>query len=88
MILVFSRPDTGCIVKGQDRDGRIFFSSYPTLVGSTRGWHECIIGSWPLKDVEIGRGCRSLGQLHTEVWLSVGVATVERAVLEAEVCLG
>lgn len=58
VISVFSRPDTGCIVKGQDRAGRIFFPSFPTSVGSTYGWHGCIIGAWLLNVVETGRGCR------------------------------
>lgn len=37
--------------------GGFFFLLYPTLVGSTDGWHECIIGAWSLTVVEIGQGC-------------------------------
>ena len=74
-ISVFSRPGTGCIVKGQDRAGRI---SLPTSVGRASQRRGCIIGARPLTVVEIRQACRSDGQSQTEVWLQGGVATAQR----------
>lgn len=76
----FSRPATGCIVKGQDRAGRriflfrsLSFLLFLTSVGSTCVWHACIIGAWLLNDEELARACRSSDQWHDEVWPRGGV---------------
>lgn len=49
-ISVFSRPDTGCIVKGQDRAERSCSLMTPTSGGWTRGSPEPVIGARGLKD--------------------------------------
>lgn len=75
VISFFSRPDTGCVVKGQDHAGGIlffFFIIIPHLSGQYLKWHGCVIGEGPITVVEARRGCRSVDQSNIEVWLRIG----------------